>query len=279
MRRQNRQKAVNALSQNLWNNMWQAFCPWVVGSDVSPTAQPVSVSSRRRRPSPALRTIVAAAVLIGGLSTFSSSVHAYENGQSNLLHKASLNTITPMDRQNAYAPQLFGASERRHSDLRPFTKWTGVLNRFKQNFAKDVKRPEVKKWLAFLGSLEGASESKKISAVNDYFNKVRFVADAKNYGQSDYWATPAEFLARGGDCEDYAVAKYISLRALGISKERMRLAIVNDSIMRMPHALLVVYQGFQAKILDNQNPEIMNSAEISRYKPIYSISQIAWWRH
>jgi predicted transglutaminase-like cysteine proteinase len=90
---------------------------------------------------------------------------------------------------------------------------------------------------------------KKIEAVNDYMNKVAFVPDSKNYGEKDHWATPMEFLARGGDCEDYAVAKYVSLRALGIPKDKMRIAIVNDEVMRMPHAVLIVYDRGQAMVL------------------------------
>lgn len=269
MRRKNRQKAITKLSNTLWNNAWQAFCPWVAGADVAP---PVSTTARRRTK---LRSLLAATFIAGALSLGVAPAKAAESG---LLHYASLNRTTPMDRSD-YTPQLFGHSESRHSDLRPFTKWTGVLNRFKRTFTANADRPQVAKWLRFIGSLEDASMDKKIKAVNDYMNKIAFVPDTKNYGETDHWATPIEFLARGGDCEDYAISKYISLRALGVPKDKMRLAIVNDSVMRMPHAVLVVYDKGEAKILDNQNPAILDSADITRYTPIYSISQLAWWRH
>ena len=110
-------------------------------------------------------------------------------------------------------------------------------------------------------------------------NKVTFVSDNENYGVNDKWATPMEFLAKGGDCEDYAVAKFISLRALGFSQDDMRLAIVYDNVMRMPHALLIVYDKDNMSVLDNQNPDVADAGEVTRYKPIYSISQVAWWRH
>lgn len=271
MRRQKSQKALDTLNNTIWNNMWQAFCPWIVGADIAPVSK--SSSDTRRRRSRISGLIVA---LVMGFSFQEVDAASYDR-DTGLLHKASINRTAPIER--SYTPQLFGHNETRHSDLSAFTKWTGVLNRFKREFNTSVEKPQIKKWLSFLGSLEGKSDIQKITAVNDYLNKIKFISDAKNYGQRDYWATPVEFLTRGGDCEDYAVAKYISLLALGVPKHKMRIAIVDDHVMKMPHALLVVYHGAKTKILDNQNPAILDSADISRYKPIYSISQVAWWRH
>lgn len=222
------------------------------------------------------KTAQAAAIFVAVLMLVSGRpVQAAEEGNIVL---ASLTTSVPSDR-NRTMQGLFGASEERHSDISAFTKWTSVLKNFEKAFSASVNRPEVQDWLKFLSSIKNASPERKIQAVNEYMNKVKFIADTNNYKSRDYWATPMEFLARGGDCEDYAIAKYISLRALGFGKNDMRLTIVHDSVMRMPHAILVVYNEGQAKILDNQNPAVMDSAEISRYKPIYSISQVAWWRH
>lgn len=279
MRRQNRQKATNALSQTLWNNAWQTFCPWVAGADVSRPDRSDNTSSRRRR-SKAVRNLCAAALLFITLGAAPVQAANYQENGKNLLQYASYNPSTPLDRdQFSSAPRLFGHGEQKHSDITPFTKWTGVITRTKMEFAQPVEKRAVKKWLAFLDSIRTKSTADKIEAVNAYLNKIPFVADTKNYGVSDYWATPTQFLTRGGDCEDYAVTKYISLRALGVPKDKMRLAIVEDHVMRIPHAVLVVFDRGEAKVLDNQNPIIMNSASISRYTPIYSISQVAWWRH
>ncbi len=143
----------------------------------------------------------------------------------------------------------------------------------------NIEKPHVKKWMAFLLTIKGKSRAEQVEAVNQYMNSIKFVSDAHNYGASDYWATPIEFLARGGDCEDYAIAKYISLVALGFSKDQLRLAIVNDRVMHAPHATLIVYDGASKKVLDNQNPSVADASQITRYVPIYSISQVAWWRH
>lgn len=242
-----------------------------MGGEVAPIK---AIAPRRRHP---LRSLIAAAALIGAVAV-ASPAQAEEFNQDGQIILASLNNTVPGDNDKSY-PELFGATEQRHTDIRPFTKWTGVLKRFKETFSASLNQPEVQDWMKLLSSLKNASDEEKIEAVNEYMNNKKFISDANNYGQRDYWATPMEFLARGGDCEDYALAKYISLRALGFSQDKMRLAIVYDRVMRMPHALLIVYEGAEAKVLDNQNPAVMSSNEITRYKPIYSISQVAWWRH
>lgn len=269
--RRSKSRLPHKISHQLWNQVWQLLCPWIMGGEVEPI--PVKVHRRRHN----LRSFVVAVALTGAM-TLGIPAQAGEFSSEGQVILASLNNTVPGDGQAAY-PELFGATEQRHTDIRPFTKWTGALKRFKAEFSTSLSQPEVKDWMKLLSSLQNASNEEKIEAVNEYMNEKKFISDANNYGQRDYWATPMEFMARGGDCEDYALAKYISLRALGFPQNKMRLAIVYDRVMRMPHALLIVYQGSEAKVLDNQNPAVMDSAEITRYKPIYSISQVAWWRH
>ncbi len=176
-------------------------------------------------------------------------------------------------------PKLFGKKERHYSDISAFTKWSDMFERFQDEVKVSSNSKKMKKWGKKLQSLKEKSTREKIVAVNDYMNSVKFVSDTKNWKKRDYWATPLEFMREGGDCEDYAIAKYVSLRALGIPGNQMRIAIVQDQVLRVPHAVLVVYDGKEALILDNQNDEVIASSDIDRYTPIYSISQTAWWRH
>jgi predicted transglutaminase-like cysteine proteinase len=110
-------------------------------------------------------------------------------------------------------------------------------------------------------------------------NKKRYVTDSANYGKSDYWATPIEFFQKGGDCEDFAIAKYTALRALGVPDNRMRIAIVQDQQKNVAHAILIVYTDQGAMILDNQLHAAVKAEKVSHYKPIFSINQNAWWLH
>ena len=109
-------------------------------------------------------------------------------------------------------------------------------------------------------------------------NKIAYIADKQNYGVDDYWATIEEFMTRGGDCEDYALAKYRSLMQLGFSANELRLVILYDQDKRINHAVLAVMLDGKWKILDNQVQNVRDDDEISNYKPIYAISQNSWWR-
>lgn len=275
MRRPSRPKAkYTKSSKAAWNVMWQSFCPWVMGQDVSPL-QPARIKSQTRNP---LRSLILALATVGAV-LLSAPTGTWAGYSDQAPQGGQLIFVSAHPQAPAHYPALFGASEHRYTDIRPFTKWNNVLARFERNLPKQMNQPKTQKWLRFMASLKNESVDRKIEAVNDYMNQVAFISDQQNYGEKDHWATPMEFLARGGDCEDYAVAKYVSLRTLGVAKEQMRIAIVYDNVMRMPHAVLVVYQGDDAKILDNQNPAMLSANDISRYKPIYSISQTAWWRH
>ena len=67
------------------------------------------------------------------------------------------------------------------------------------------------------GQRENWSEQRKLTEVNRFFNRLRFIDDYLLWGMKDYWAVPLEFLgAAAGDCEDYSIAKYFSLLELGV---------------------------------------------------------------
>lgn len=83
-------------------------------------------------------------------------------------------------------------------------------------------------------SLRPASELEKLKRINTFFNaNIEYVSDQENWGVSDYWATPLESLGKSqGDCEDYSIAKYTFLRALGIPNDRLRLTYVRAQMGR-----------------------------------------------
>ncbi|MCC6598813.1 MAG: transglutaminase-like cysteine peptidase [Alphaproteobacteria bacterium] len=181
-------------------------------------------------------------------------------------------------KMSAY-PALYGMDEKRSSNLKPFTKWTEMLSRFESQLQNESSAGTIKKWERNLASYRSSSIKAMAENVNTFVNKTPYVSDAKNWKQSDYWATPIEFAARGGDCEDFAITKYVALRSLGVPEDRMRIAIVQDTQKNIPHAVLVVYTEAGAYILDNQNQNLVSAENGSRYRPIYSINRQAWWLH
>ena len=140
-------------------------------------------------------------------------------------------------------------------------------------------------WIKLLKTLEDKDPLVQLNEVNKWANKAKYITDSTNWGQNDYWATPAEFMSRFGDCEDYAILKYLSLRRLGWKENDLRVVAVKDLNLKVGHAVLVVFfkhpktgQVLQL-LLDNQIPSIANAASIRHYQPVFSINKYFWWRH
>jgi len=176
-------------------------------------------------------------------------------------------------------PALYGMNEKHSSNLQPFTKWTTLFNRFEGQIRNGTSSATLHQWEQTLSEVSRGSIKDMANQVNTKMNKVRYISDSQNWGKSDYWETPIEFLKRGGDCEDYAITKYVALRTLGVPEDRLRVAIVQDTYKNIPHAVLVVYTESGAYILDNQNPSLVSAEFGTRYRPIYSINRQGWWLH
>lgn len=176
-------------------------------------------------------------------------------------------------------PALFGATEKKSTNLKAFTKWTGMFERFDKALDETASKKIIKALQIELNDYRSSSVYDMANDVNDMMNRKRYVLDQNNWGQSDYWATPIEFMARGGDCEDFAIAKYAALRALGVPENRLRVAIVQDEEKNIPHAILIVYTERGPMVLDNQIKKMRSANRIAHYKPIFSINRTAWWLH
>ncbi len=183
-------------------------------------------------------------------------------------------------------PALFGTREVRNANISPFTKWTGMLGRqrpepphYNDPCQQRRGRCYVQEWRALMNQLRGQDAMRQLQQVNAFMNRMPYVEDIANYGMVDYWATPLEFLRRDGDCEDYAIAKYIALRELGFPQSDMRILVLNDLNLRVPHAILIVYLNGRAYVLDNQIQQVVTTDVIRHYQPIFSINEEAWWLH
>src|SRR5450756_1139456 len=97
---------------------------------------------------------------------------------------------------------------------------------------------------------------------------------SKTGGVTDYWETPDEFFEHGGDCEDFALAKYAWLHSLGVPERRLRIAIVHDTIKDATHAVLIIYINRVALVLDDQVDEIREARAVTRYRMLYSINRL-----
>lgn len=225
----------------------------------------------------ALRTLAAALLCMGALGATQKKARA--DIVKDVPSQIQLVSASQEFSRVASFPAIYGTDEKRSTDLGAFTKWTSMFKRFERQLRQDSSKQAVREWQENLSDLRGSSIKSMATRVNDLVNQKRYIVDSKNWGKSDYWATPVEFLDRGGDCEDFAIMKYVALRSLGVPEERLRVAIVQDTKKNIPHAVLVVYTESGAYILDNQIKKMISAEHGSRYRPIYSINRTAWWLH
>jgi len=140
-------------------------------------------------------------------------------------------------------------------------------------------------WFDLLARLRNADLDTRLREVNDFFNRrIRWLDDIEIWGQEDYWATPLETLGRGqGDCEDYCIAKYITLKELGVPGEELRLIYVRARIGRsritQAHMVLGYYETPAAEplILDNLMPSITRGSLRDDLDPLFSFNSSGLW--
>jgi predicted transglutaminase-like cysteine proteinase len=186
-----------------------------------------------------------------------------------------------------WKPSFFHTLEYRYSGLKPFPKWTGALERYfderatKQGGCDEAELNEChyRTWKAFLSAVRDVPADMQLSRVNDFMNRHRYIVDPINWGVLDYWESPNQFFSKYGDCEDYAIAKFLSLRRLGWESNDMRIVVLQDGNLNLPHAVLVVRHDGKNLVLDNQLTIVTEARRIRHYQPIFSVNEESWWRH
>ncbi len=129
-------------------------------------------------------------------------------------------------------------------------------------------------WRELVIGLQGQDQETQLQLVNAFFNKWQYTADNDVYGRSDYWASPVEFMASSGDCEDYAIAKYTTLLFLGFRDEGMRImAVVDNNRGGIGHAVLSVAANGQEMILDNLTNNVYSDNQQTGYAPRFAVNQ------
>lgn len=196
---------------------------------------------------------------------------------------------------SALAQNLFGSLEFKAASLKGLPKWTSVLERslaqapaFK-SCDKNLTSCEPKSlahWRSFVQTHKGAPLDKKLlQELNTFSNAWQYTNDFDNYGVSDYWATPLEFLSRSGDCEDYVIFKFLTLKELGFDTDDIRLVVVKDTVRGIAHAVLAVYLKKEDEkektvyILDSLFDRVLEHTQVIQYVPYYSVTEKVRYAH
>jgi len=142
--------------------------------------------------------------------------------------------------------------------------------------------PKFNAWRTLITNASSLSDNDRLKRVNDFFNRqMRFGEDADIWNQPDYWATPMESIGQGaGDCEDFAIAKYFTLREVGVTPAKLRLIYVRASTgasagsPSQAHMVLAYYTQPEAEplVLDNLINDIRPASRRPDLVPVFSFN-------
>jgi predicted transglutaminase-like cysteine proteinase len=156
----------------------------------------------------------------------------------------------------------------------------GVLKQAEDKWGKEAPARLIA-WENIVRSGRNNSDRDKLEKVNAFMNKtMTYAEDITIWGVPDYWATPLEFVSRGaGDCEEYAIAKYFTLKAMGIPDDKLNIAYVKALQLNRSHMVLtyVSKPGDEPLILDNLNDSIKSASERRDLTPIFSFNGTVLW--
>ena len=134
-------------------------------------------------------------------------------------------------------------------------------------------------WNIIVDLLGRQRPENQLRLVHQFFNMTPYVEDIDAYHKQDYWASVGEFMDRGGDCEDFAIAKYRALVDSGFPAGDLRIVLVTDLALKRDHAVLTARLGDKTYVLDNVRNEVVEADQVTTYRPRYSLNQFNVWSH
>lgn len=147
--------------------------------------------------------------------------------------------------------------------------------------ATPAARQRIDEWATLLKNPAQGTIQDKLNQVNRFFNaRMAFKDDIVVWKQQDYWATPIEFLRKGaGDCEDFALAKYFTLREMGVPANQLRITYVKALQLNQAHMVVTWYSTPDAipLVLDNLKTAILPATQRTDLLPVYAFNGEGLW--
>ena len=148
----------------------------------------------------------------------------------------------------------------------------GVLDHCREN--AEACPSYAAQFLRVIKAVKAKSGRDQLDEANRAVNMaIRYMSDYAQHGEADRWSAPLASFATGkGDCEDYAIAKYVALSEAGFPHEELRLVLVRDRAVRQDHAVLAARLDGHWLILDSRRSDLMNDSDVTSFTPLYAIN-------
>jgi predicted transglutaminase-like cysteine proteinase len=115
----------------------------------------------------------------------------------------------------------------------------------------------------------------RIGVINRAINlAIKPMSDLAQWGVIDRWSAPLETFTTGrGDCEDYAIAKYVALTAAGVAAEDIKLVVVRDTDVGEYHVIVAVRLDGAWLTLDNRWLVLIRDGELPHAIPLFVLDE------
>jgi predicted transglutaminase-like cysteine proteinase len=135
--------------------------------------------------------------------------------------------------------------------------------------------PAALQLLAIVDAARTRDGRARLGEINRAINlAIRPMSDLAQYGEIDVWSPPLVTFAHGaGDCEDYAIAKFVALRLAGIADDDLRIVIMRDTVHGEDHAVAAARLDGRWLTLDNRRMAMVEDAQVRNYRPTFVIDQ------
>ena len=191
-------------------------------------------------------------------------------------------TAAPVEIQPSAGPFGLAAFSLTSGGLRD--KWLGVQRRLDDEMVQlalcegdrdGCASPAALKFLDIVDTARQRDGRARLGEINRAINlAIRPISDIAQHGQIDVWTSPLATLARGGgDCEDYAIAKFVALRRAGLAPDDLRIVVLHDTIRGEDHAVAAARLDGRWLMLDNRRMAMVADADVRNLRPTFVIGQ------
>jgi predicted transglutaminase-like cysteine proteinase len=209
-------------------------------------------------------------------------------GLSSHAHALTLGQIAQQAKQAERGP--FGAIEMVSTNSQNrVNQWNQALSQMRAEApifasclqtAESCKGAAMTAWRDMVLTLINSDKMTQLRLVNSFFNRWQYREDRDVYGVSDKWASPSQFMANSGDCEDYAIAKYFTLSVLGFQDRDLRIMAVMDNTRGIGHSVLAVKAEGAVHVLDNLSNAVLKDTEYAQaYTPRFAVNASGVWSY
>ncbi|HWK94788.1 MAG TPA: transglutaminase-like cysteine peptidase [Pseudolabrys sp.] len=108
---------------------------------------------------------------------------------------------------------------------------------------------------------------------------IAYASDTEQWHKDDVWSAPitseksGTFQTGKGDCEDYAIAKYVALREAGVATDDLQILVVKDTAAKIDHAALAARIDGRWLLLDNRWSRLLEESETAFFMPLFAVSE------